>query len=114
VHQAYIAGADVDWRRIFAVKGKFVALPTYPWQRERHWHTSSAASIGLLSRFKVHPLLGYALQQQELCWENQLDTQSLPGLADHVVGEHVVFPGTGFIELALAAALAAHFKRRTG
>ncbi|MET3119274.1 phthiocerol/phenolphthiocerol synthesis type-I polyketide synthase C [Undibacterium sp. GrIS 1.8] len=106
VHLTLIAGANVEWNKLFVVPGKFMTLPTYPWQRERHWYTNSPASIGLLSRFKVHPLLGYPLQQQELCWENQIDTQLLPGLADHVVGEHVVFPGTGFVELVLAAALA--------
>src|SRR5690606_28266775 len=37
-------------------------------------------------------------------WENQLDTALYPWLADHVVGEAVVFPGTGFAEIALAAA----------
>jgi acyl transferase domain-containing protein/NADPH:quinone reductase-like Zn-dependent oxidoreductase/acyl carrier protein len=106
VNQSIIAGAHMDWAKWFAVPGKFIALPNYPWQRERHWHTTSAASMGILNRHKVHPLLGYPLQQQELSWENQLDTQAFPTLADHVVGEDVVFPGTGFVELALAAALA--------
>ena len=105
VNQSIIAGANMDWTKVFAVPGKFIALPNYPWQRERHWHTTSSASMGILTRHKVHPLLGYPLPQQELTWENQLDTQALPSLADHVVGEDVVFPGTGFAELALAAAL---------
>ena len=103
--QVLVAGVEIDWHKVFAMPGKFMALPNYPWQRERHWHPTSAASIGLLNRRKVHPLLGYPVHQQELCWENQLDTQSLPDLADHVVGENVVFPGTGFVELVLAAAL---------
>lgn len=106
VNQSIIAGANRDWAKLFAVPGKFIALPNYPWQRARHWHTTSGASMGLLNRHKVHPLLGYPLPQQELSWENQLDTQALPSLADHVVGEATVFPGTGFAELALAAALA--------
>ncbi|BBP00751.1 type I polyketide synthase [Sulfuriferula nivalis] len=106
VNSAIIAGACIDWTSLFPVSGKFISLPNYPWQRERHWHPVSAASMGLLSRHKVHPLLGYALQQHVLTWENQLDTLILPSLADHVVGEATVFPGTGFAELMLAAALA--------
>jgi len=106
VNQAIIAGVNRDWTKLFTVPGKYVALPNYPWQRERHWHPTSAASLGLLTRHKIHPLLGYPLPQQELSWENQLDTQVLPSLADHVVGEDAVFPGAGFVELALAAALA--------
>ncbi len=108
VNQTIIAGINMDWSGLFAVPGRFVVLPNYAWQRERHWHPTSSASLGLLSRHKVHPLLGYPLAQQELCWENQLDTLILPGLADHVVGAEVVFPGAGFVELVLAAALAWH------
>lgn len=106
VNQTLIAGINIDWRSLFQVSGQFVRLPNYPWQRERHWHPVTPASMGLLSRHKVHPLLGYPLPQQELTWENQLDTLALPSLADHVVGEAAVFPGTGFVELALAAVLA--------
>lgn len=104
--QTMIAGASLDWRTFFPRPARFVELPNYPWQRERHWHPVTAESAGLLYRHKRHPLLGYALQQHELTWENQLDTQIDPVLADHVVGDATVFPGAGFAELALAAALA--------
>ncbi|WP_315129188.1 type I polyketide synthase [Comamonas antarctica] len=103
--QALISGVDIDWQQLFPTVGNFVQLPYYPWQRERHWHPVTAQSLGLLDRHKVHPLLGYALQQQVLTWENQLDTRRIPMLADHVVGDTIIFPGTGFGELALAAAL---------
>lgn len=104
--QAVIAGASIDWRYAFSSPGRFIRLPNYPWQRERHWHPVTSESMGLLDRHKIHPLLGYPLQQHELTWENQLDTKRHPTLADHVVGEAIIFPGTGFSELALAAALA--------
>lgn len=106
--QAIIAGASVDWRHFFPAPGDFVQLPNYPWQRERHWHAVTPESMGLLERRKIHPLLGYPLQQHELTWENQLDTKLNPTLADHVVGGAIVFPGAGYSELALAAALAWH------
>ena len=106
--QAIIAGASIDWRHIFTRPGRFVQLPNYPWQRERHWHPVTTESIGLLDRRKAHPLLGYPLKQHELTWENQLDPKLNPTLAAHVVGEATIFPGTGFSELALAAALAWH------
>lgn len=103
--QALISGVDIDWQQLFPTTGNFVQLPYYPWQRERHWHPVTAQSLGQLERRKVHPLLGYALQQQALTWENQLDTRLNPMLADHVVGDTIIFPGAGFGELALAAAL---------
>nr|WP_272944838.1 polyketide synthase dehydratase domain-containing protein [Nitrincola nitratireducens] len=42
-----------------------------------------------------------------MSWESELDTQRQPWLADHKVGDGVLFPGAGFVELALAAALSA-------
>ncbi len=103
--QALIAGAEVNWQSLLPWQGRFLALPNYPWQRERHWHTVSGTSIGLLHQKAEHPLLGYALHQAELTWESTLDTQSNPVLGDHIVGDTPVFPGTGYAELALAAAM---------
>ncbi|MGB7525500.1 MAG: type I polyketide synthase, partial [Castellaniella sp.] len=106
--QALLAGAPVCWERVFPRPGRFHALPTYPWQRERHWHPDTPESLGQLQRHRVHPLLGHRLAQHEAAWENQLDTHLHPALADHVVGGAIVFPGAGFAELALAAALQQH------
>lgn len=101
---AMIAGSPVDWSRFFSGPYPFLPLPNYPWQRERYWHPQTPEAYGTLDRHKVHPFLGYRLRQQDLTWENQLDTRLLPTLADHVVGDAIVFPGTGYVELALAAA----------
>lgn len=106
--QAVIAGASVQWEEIFPVQGRFVELPSYPWQKETHWHSVTSESLGLLYRKEVHPLLGYRVSQQDLTWENQLDTQTQHALAGHIVGDATVFPGTGYIELALAAARSLH------
>jgi len=106
--QTILFGAAFDWNQVFSSPGKFMQLPNYSWQRMRHWHPVTSESIGLLDRSKVHPLLGYALAQHELTWENQLDTKLYPTLSDHVVGNATVYPGTGFSELVLAAAMAWH------
>jgi len=108
VAQAILSGAPLDRQHWFPVAGRFISLPNYPWQREKLWHPVTAESHGLLMRIKAHPLLGYPLQQHALQWENQLDTRSHPYLADHNVGGAVVFPGAGFVELALAAAHQSH------
>lgn len=103
VTAALLAGAcNMDiW---FPVAGQRLELPTYAWQGEHHWYDSTAESYQLLERRNIHPLLGAPLPLQPLCWENQLDTGKYPWLADHQVGESVLFPGAGFIELALTAA----------
>jgi phthiocerol/phenolphthiocerol synthesis type-I polyketide synthase C len=107
-NQALIAGATVDWQRLLPWRGREVRLPNYPWQREPYWHPISSSALGLVSRQDEHPLLGHALNQSELTWENELDTRKQPLFADHVVGGATVFPGTGYAELALAAAFRWH------
>jgi len=102
---AVAAGATPDWQALFPWTGEHVDLPGYPWQRERHWHPTTAQSLGLLEQRRVHPLLGHALAQHALTWENTLDTMLHPWLADHVIDGATVFPGTGYAEIALAAAL---------
>nr|WP_320010985.1 type I polyketide synthase [uncultured Desulfobulbus sp.] len=104
--QALLAGAPLDWSCYFSGPHPFMPLPNYPWMRERYWHSQTTEAYGTLDRHKLHPLLGYSLRQHRLTWENQLDTQLLPSLADHVVGDATVFPGTGYAELGLAAAFA--------
>ncbi len=105
-NQALIIGIPFDWSTIFVKPGQFIQLPNYAWQRERHWHPVTPESLGLIYRYKIHPLLGFPLKNHDLTWENQLDINLNPTLADHVVGGATVFPGAGFAELALAAAFA--------
>jgi len=104
VSQIMIAGVPSEWETFFPKRGKFVQLPNYPWQRERYWHTVTSESYGFRTRNKEHPYLGYRLRESEWTWENHIDTQLYPTLGDHVVGEAIVFPGTGYVEMALAAA----------
>ncbi|WP_415124207.1 type I polyketide synthase, partial [Paraburkholderia sp.] len=99
-------GARVDLDRFVPVtpRGLDAALPTYPWQRERHWQTPTIEGYNLVNRRVDHPLLGYRLHEHAFAWENQLDPQRMPMLADHVVDGGVAFPGAGYVEMALAAA----------
>ena len=106
--QVMLSGATVEWSALFPWTGQFVDLPHYSWQREACWHPVTAESSGLLYRTDAHPLLGHPLAHHELTWESPLDTHKSPMLADHVVGDATVFPGTGFVELALAAGLLWH------
>lgn len=103
--QLLLSGLTLPSGHYFPVEGQRVLLPRYPWQRTHLWVQGTQDGQGLLSRYYQHPLLGYPLAQQEHTWESQLDTKRQPWLADHVVGEGAVFPGAGFIELALAAAM---------
>ncbi|MHC1478964.1 SDR family NAD(P)-dependent oxidoreductase [Frateuria aurantia] len=80
------------------------ALPQYPWQREHYQLPATPEGYDLVYRHREHPLLGYRLKDADYAWENQIDPVKLPLLADHVVNGAEVFPGTGYAEMALAAA----------
>lgn len=92
----------------FPEPGQRVRLPNYPWQRERYWHPQTVESQHLIQRSRVHPLLGWRLGSSEhnadFVWENTLDITMQPWLLDHNVGGSIVFPGAGYVEMALAAA----------
>ena len=88
----------------FPAVGRFVDLPSYPWQRERHWLPATSEGYRLIERKRIHPLLGWPLKDAVAGWENVLDPRTQPWLADHRVGGAVVLPGAAYVEMALAAA----------
>jgi acyl transferase domain-containing protein len=59
----WVGGYAVDWNRVYPT-GRCVALPTYCWQRERHWLdvAPAGAPIGAHGRRTGHPLLGARVQ----------------------------------------------------
>ncbi|WP_380115616.1 SDR family NAD(P)-dependent oxidoreductase [Dactylosporangium cerinum] len=104
--QAFTAGVGVRWPAVFAgVQGTRVDLPTYAFQRERFWLQPAPSSVGDLMA-AGHPLLGAvtALAEGEgVLWTGRLSVRTHPWLADHVMAGAVLFPGTGFVELAVCA-----------
>jgi len=99
----YTLGYPVDWNRQHPGGGRFVRLPSYPWQRERHWNESDVTRrerIGI----HVHPLLGQPLKSAYSAWSVELDRHRLAYLNDHRVQDAVVFPAAAYAEMALAAA----------
>jgi acyl transferase domain-containing protein/thioesterase domain-containing protein/acyl carrier protein len=109
--QAHVDGVEVDWEPLFDRAGAArVALPTYAFQRRHYWLSSQggamdASSLGQSSA--EHPLLGAALhlagEEDGWLFTGRLSIDSHPWLQDHAVMGQVLMPGTGFVELALAA-----------
>ena len=103
VASLWTSGAMLNWHHFFPVVGNKIALPDYPWQRESFAFPSTREGLHLLTTESIHPLLGRPSVQFKGVWENKLDTQAYPWLAEHQIGQAVLFPGSGFIELALSA-----------
>ena len=102
--RAHLLAGHPELQVYFPYPAQRVRLPNYPWQRERHWHPRSSEGLLSIERRRVHPLLGWRLHDAEVAWENTIDPISLPWLADHKVGDAIVFPGAAYVEMALAAA----------
>ncbi|MGW1402896.1 SDR family NAD(P)-dependent oxidoreductase [Streptomyces sp. NPDC002405] len=107
----HTAGVTVDWRAFHDGTGARTAeLPTYAFQHERYWPKATATAVdatGLGLASADHPLLGAAMSvagSDELLLTGTLSLATHPWLADHSVGGTVLFPGTGFLELAVRAA----------
>jgi len=101
--QLYCAGAEIAWSKLFPAESSAIKLPSYPFQVESHWREADFMRRLRLGE-PVHPLLGHRLDGPRPRWQVELGTASLSYLEDHRIGGLTVFPGTGYIEAALATA----------
>nr|WP_020659282.1 type I polyketide synthase [Amycolatopsis benzoatilytica] len=108
--EVFVRGVKVNWEVAFAgTNACRVDLPTYAFRHDRHWPRlapprADAAGLGQIPA--EHPLLGSAVSlagSDGLLLTGRLSLATHPWLADHSVGGVVLFPGTGFLELAVRA-----------
>ena len=108
----HVAGHEIAWQEWFSgCEVHQVEVPTYPFQHERFWParrgvggTGDVSGLGLTPA--NHPLLGAALSvagSDETVLTGRLSLTTLPWLGDHMVGGVVIFPGTGYLDMAVRA-----------
>ncbi|MEV4019629.1 type I polyketide synthase [Nonomuraea angiospora] len=108
VGRLHTHGIAVDWTEVLT-PARHVDLPTYAFQRERYWVNAQVearemSSVGLAD--VDHPLLGAMTEVaagESVVFSGRLSVATQPWLADHMVNDTVLLPGTAFLELALHA-----------
>jgi acyl transferase domain-containing protein/acyl carrier protein len=111
----YTLGYLKKWHKFYAGGGRWLDLPTYPWQREDF---GSGGQQGNKNRLQTpfvwprnhssnHPLLGQHLESSlhpgTHFWETELDKETPAYLDDHRVRGIALLPAMAYVEMALAA-----------
>ena len=105
VARAYEAGLPLAFEGLFAGETRRrIALPSYPFQRERHWLDGRKR----LRREAGDPLLGVRHESAggEISFETELFPSDPAWLDDHKVFRRVIAPGALYAAMAASASLA--------
>ncbi len=105
---AFVSGVRVDWR-VALPSARFVELPTYAFERRRFWLSGDGAAVdaaGLGLGASEHALLSAVVELPDsggVVLTGRLSPATQGWLSDHAVDGVAVFPGAGFVELAIRA-----------
>ncbi len=106
----FLAGVDINWKGVeCGERRRIVDLPTYPFQRQRHWFAAKPRSTEKVAADPAHhPLLGRPvpspLPQKQ--FESRLSSSAPSYIDDHRISGTALLPGAAGVEMALAAAAA--------
>ncbi|WP_265737198.1 SDR family NAD(P)-dependent oxidoreductase [Actinacidiphila paucisporea] len=106
---AHTHNTPINWTTHPALRGaRPTDLPTYAFQTSRFWLTPAAERGngdpgGVGQQAVTHPLLGAAVQLPDdgVLYTGRISLADHPWLADHGVGDTVLLPGTGYVDIAL-------------
>jgi acyl transferase domain-containing protein/acyl carrier protein len=105
--RAYTHGAAINWDTLLPTDTTLATdLPTYPFQHQRYWPDTTPTTTTPTNPH-AHPFLDTSIEHADtgnLLLSGHLCLTTHPWLADHTIAGTTIFPGTGFLELALHAA----------
>lgn len=109
--ELHLRGFSIDWAGLDHGRERHkVILPTYPFQHRRHWLNNGSHRFQIMTtgqeETKKHPLLGgkVTMASGQVLFQSEIRIDGRHFLSDHKVFGIPVMPGTGFIEMAVAAA----------
>ena len=101
--QLHNVGLEINWLAVTGSASQPVDLPLYPFERQRFWRETPAWRSARLTP-RPHPYLHVDIPSSRCEWMFFPSRREHPYLNDHVVSDRIVFPATGYIEMALAVA----------
>jgi polyketide synthase 12/myxalamid-type polyketide synthase MxaB len=100
-------GTDLDWAAFEKPwPRRRVVLPTYPFERSRHWLALPQASRRRHTVSDAHPLLGDRVRSPRLgatVFQSEVSADTPAFLSEHRIFDRVVMPATAYLEMAAAA-----------
>ncbi|KAL9080059.1 MAG: hypothetical protein Q9159_007665 [Coniocarpon cinnabarinum] len=112
IGKLWCTGALANVHKVLSVDSKNMRLlsdlPAYPWNHlNSYWHESYFAKTHRFQKTPRLDLIGRPVRDfnlHEPRWRNVLKLNEQPWLADHQVQGSIIFPGAGYICMAIEAA----------
>lgn len=103
----YLKGIELDFQAINRGGQVLADLPSYSWNHStRYWDESRLSKQWRLREFAHHDLLGSRVADSgdlQPTWRNLLRLVDIPWCRDHVIAGDIVFPGAGYVAMAVEA-----------
>ncbi|KAL4912943.1 polyketide synthase [Aspergillus aurantiobrunneus] len=108
----YASGHGISWNKVNGLSDQhrynvLPDLPAYPWTYDRLlWNESRASEEFRHRKYPRHELIGSQVpggNGMDLTWRNVLQLGDISWLVDHRLQETIVFPGAGYIAMAIEA-----------
>ena len=107
VAQWWTAGGSVDWLKFDAPYARrTVALPTYPFARERHWLRYATVGASRREPTHGHALVGSRLSSPSMTgvvFEREVSALDLPLLDQHRIHGRAILPGASWLDAFASA-----------
>ncbi|RYP79109.1 hypothetical protein DL771_000087 [Monosporascus sp. 5C6A] len=105
IGKLYQENVNIDFTPLFPHGRAISGLPPYPWDHSgpSFWYESRLSQAWRMRKYPRHCLLGTRSPEspeKEPLWRNRLHLEEAPWIADHKVGDDIVFPFAGYVAMA--------------